>query len=237
MRCPKPGTARQTTSWRSGVVEDPAADLADEVALLGERDEALRQEHAERRVRPADERLEAEHLVVAHPHDRLEHEVELVVLDGAAQVACDLDPLGEVDADRVVKYGDGVATGLLGLVDGRVGVADQHLGIERGVRGREGHPDRRRDEELGTVDVERRPQAPPQPVGQGAGLGDTDGPAEHDDELVAADPADEIAGAGVLGETLGDLHEELVAVAVAERVVDELEPVEVEEHQPDGRTP
>jgi len=45
------GTAGDELAER--VLEDPAADLADEVALLGDRDEPFREQHAEAGMRPA----------------------------------------------------------------------------------------------------------------------------------------------------------------------------------------
>ena len=56
--------------------------------------------------------------------------------------------------------------------------------------------------------------------------------AEHD-ELVAAEPGDDVLHADRARDPVGDEHEELVAGVVAEPVVDELEPVEVDEHHPD----
>src|SRR3954451_10143288 len=55
---------------------------------------------------------------------------------------------------------------------------------------------------------------------------------EHDDELVAPEPGDGVLVADDGRETGGDLAQQLVARAVAEAVVDDLEAVEVE--QEDG---
>src|SRR5262249_6126016 len=52
--------------------------------------------------------------------------------------------------------------------------------------------------------------------------------ADEDGELVAAEAGGEILGANRVGETLRELGEQLVACAVTPRVVDRLEPVEVE---------
>ena len=58
---------------------------------------------------------------------------------------------------------------------------------------------------------------------------------DDDRELVAAEPGDGVAGAGHDLEPLGDGHEQLVALGVAEPVVDGLEVVEVQE-QDRGRS-
>ena len=56
---------------------------------------------------------------------------------------------------------------------------------------------------------------------------------EDDDELVAADAPDQAAGRRLGAESLRDRYEELVAERMAVTVVDELEPVDVEEQQRD----
>ena len=56
----------------------------------------------------------------------------------------------------------------------------------------------------------------------------------HDDELVAAHPADGVARAHGGRHALGRLDEHEVAGAVAERVVDDLEPVEVADEHADA---
>src|SRR4051795_9853813 len=58
--------------------------------------------------------------------------------------------------------------------------------------------------------------------------------AHEDAELVAAEAGDGVARVEQLGEPAGHLAQDLVAVVVAERVVDVLEAVEVDEHHDDG---
>ena len=50
----------------------------------------------------------------------------------------------------------------------------------------------------------------------------------HDDELVAAEAGERVGGPEMMREPFGHLRQHRVADAVAERVVDDLEPVEVE---------
>ena len=54
---------------------------------------------------------------------------------------------------------------------------------------------------------------------------------QHGDELVAADPRDDVLVAEAFGQPLGGGAQENVAGIVAERVVDVLEVVEVEQDQ------
>ena len=60
---------------------------------------------------------------------------------------------------------------------------------------------------------------------------DVDHVGEHDHEFVAAGPRHQVVVAHRCLEALGDRDEELVADRVADRVVHELEAVDVEEHQ------
>ena len=53
---------------------------------------------------------------------------------------------------------------------------------------------------------------------------------QHHDELVAADAADRVAGAQLLGEALRHFLQHRVARGVPRRIVDRLEAVEVDEH-------
>ena len=171
---------------------------------------------------------------VGDADDRLVHEVELAQLDGQAQVVLELDPLRHLRAHGLVEHRHRVAPGVLGLVHGGVGVADESLGVGAGiVARREGQADAGRHVELHPVDDERRPKAVAQAVGQVEGLGHAHHLAEDDHELVAADAGHEVRGPHVLVQPLGHVHQQLVAVGVAERVVDQLEAVEVEEEQGD----
>ena len=52
---------------------------------------------------------------------------------------------------------------------------------------------------------------------------------EQDAEFVAADPGDDVAVTDALGQQVGDLDQRLVAGAMAERIVDHLQAVEIDE--------
>src|SRR6202011_1821185 len=54
---------------------------------------------------------------------------------------------------------------------------------------------------------------------------------QQDDELIAARPGDHVARVERLAQTRGDFTQDAVADAVTERVVDRLEPVEVDVEQ------
>ena len=71
------------------------------------------------------------------------------------------------------------------------------------------------------------------PVGDGQGVGFVVDPVAQHHELVAAEAGHEVGGAQHRGEAVGHLHQQGVPAVVAVAVVDQLEPVEIEEGQPD----
>ena len=120
-------------------------------------------------------------------------------------------------------------------------------GVHRDVRG--AHERRRvgrvvgqaRDAD-GRVDVqrqlaehERRDEQAAHPAGQALGVGHRAHVGQQDRELVAAEARDDVVVPQRAAQPLGDLLEQLVAAVVAERVVDVLEPVDVEQHEADAR--
>jgi hypothetical protein len=126
---------------------------------------------------------------------------------------------------------------LLGAVHRGVGLADQVLGGARQVH-RDRDPDAGGDELLARAERERPGER------RGHALGDADRQLRvlevvaDDAELVTAEAGDRVAGAQALDQPRGEHAQELVAGTVAERVVDELEAVEVDEqHRDRGAAP
>ena len=101
------------------------AERADQPGLLGERDEL-----GGRGLAPAHERLDADHPARDEVDLRLIVHLELVVLERLAQAPLELDPAQDAGAGGVGEQLDAVLAGLLGLVHGRVGVAQQRLGVD-----------------------------------------------------------------------------------------------------------
>ena len=54
---------------------------------------------------------------------------------------------------------------------------------------------------------------------------------QDDDEFVAAEPRHDVARAQGAAQPVGDFHQQHVAGIMAERIVDDLEPVEIDEQQ------
>ena len=92
---------------------------------------------------------------------------------------------------------------------------------------------RRVDLEGQALDRERLAQLGEQRLGDGAGLLVRGQVGDQDAELVAAEAGDHLVLLERGAQALGDLLQETVAGVVAERVVDLLEVIEVDQH--DGR--
>ena len=187
-------------------------------------------------MRPAHQRL--------HPDDAPGVEVDLGLIVDAQLAALDRPPqrglglqaLGAPQAHGAVEDRKAGAPALLGVVHGRVGVAQQHAGGHRRVAAQR-DADRGREEDLAVGQRE----------GLGQGLGDAlchgggvvlPGDLLADDrELVAAEAREGVGGSQQGPQPSRHLLEHLVADLVPVAVVDQLEAVEVEEQDGHGPGP
>ena len=177
---------------------------------------------------PAGEGLEADHLTVLEPHDRLVGDADLAAVDGPLEVAPDGQPVdGAVVHRRLEQLDAALAVGL-GRVHGEVGVAEQLVG--RGVRAA---PDRDADAgprvDLAPFDQHRFVQGVEDALGHLDDGGRIRSVLQQDGELVATEPRRGVARAQATAQPVGDGTQQLVAGTVAEAVVDHLEVVEVDE--------
>ena len=92
------------------------------------------------------------------------------------------------------------------------------------------------DGHLAPIDQQRPLEASDQALGAPLDLGSVARVWEHQRELVAAEPGDETVVAGDQAQPLADLGEHAIAEVVAERVVDGLEVVEIEEQHGNVRS-
>ncbi len=183
---------------------------------------------AQRRVLPADQRLDADGPLVAEAHQRLVLDVELLAVHRGRQCGRQREPDDLVGvALRVVDAPAALAVGL-GPVLGDVGVADQISG--RGAGDGPLHDaDAGRDGELVAADAYRRHQCLQHGLGDGDDVVRARRALGEHHELVTAHPGDQPARArDGLVEAPGDGHQQPVADGVAEAVVDHLEPVQVQ---------
>ena len=126
------------------------------------------------------------------------------------------------------EHRDPIRAAVLGGVHRRVRLPDEILLELLGVD-RMGDSEARGDRHLPAAQVERRPEGvrePPRELRHVVGIGDR---VHQDEELVAAVARDHVGGTDRRAKPAGDGTKEVVARIVAERVVDLLEVVEVDE--------
>ena len=165
-------------------------------------------------------------MAVHQVHLRLVDQVELVVVQGAPQLGLHqqpvLLPLGQVLGEGLPA----VATAMLAVVHGGVGVLDQLLRIVA-IAGGVGDADAGAEVELVFAEPEWQRQRVQDRVGQARGQFVVGAVAQHQ-EFVTAEARQQALGADGLGDALAGAHQQVVAGAVAEHVVDGLETVQVD---------
>ena len=160
-------------------------------------------------------------------HDRLEDDVQRLGLDRAAQVRLEVEAGEHVALHPHVEDGVARLALRLGAVHRDIGVVDQLERID--VRPSERDADRTGDVELAPDDLQRIGQRAQHTLGDDRGLARVRDVLEQHGELVAADPRDRVAGPQRGVQAQRDRLQQLVAGLMAERVVDDLEMVEVDE--------
>ena len=212
-------------------MQHPAADLDDQLAVLGRRQERGGQQLLARAVAlgaPAHERLDADRLTAGERQDRLVGEHQLLARQRLAQHALELDLRAHRPAQAVVEELQAAAARALRLVHRQVGLAQHRLGVGLGVLGdRDADACEHRD--FGGAERERLLERVEHAPGERHRLALALEFLGEDHELVAAEPRDRVAVAHQLREPLGDRHQQAVADVVTEVVVDGLELVEVDE--------
>ena len=215
----------------AGLAQDPPADLCDQSCLLQQRDEVVGLNDAAHRVLPADQGLHPGGLHVAQAERRLVGEEELVLLERFAQVHVQFHAVGNRVLHPGLEHGVAVLAVPLGAVHRDVRVAQQLLG--RGWLSRR-DPDARRHAHtslLVRTELEGMLERFEQALGDQLGTGRQRELLGDHDELVAAEAPQRIDVAHHALEPRGDSPQQLIADAVAERVVDALEVVDVDEQR------
>ncbi len=154
--------------------------------------------------------------------------MELLRGDRRAEVGFEPDAVLLLGLQLGREVADDSAAGALGFVEREVGLEDQIVD-RRAVDRAEGAADRDADADLGLLDHVRLGDRLDDAVGQAFDLLAALRVGDDDRELVAAHAADMAVGADFIDQPLGDRAKHGVALGVAERVVDRLEAVEIEE--------
>ena len=215
-------------------VDDDRVDLLDHPEPLGRRQERARRDHVAVVVEHPQQDLELRRDAGLEVDDRLRDEREALLVDRDADALRPRHPALHARLRVLVGrvHDELVAPRLLGVVHREVGGDEHVLAAERvaalehrdaDARGdravaRPGHGD-----PLGAQRLE-------QVVGDALGRGEV-GLRQQHGELVAAQPRQHVGLAQPRREQLRDARDDVVAGLVAERVVDVLEVVEVEQQQ------
>ncbi len=206
----------------------PGAERQDEAAVLGHRDEHGRRHHAPDRMAPAGERLEAGHHIAPQVDDRLIVQLELLALDRLAQVHLDLPPVVDLLVHRLFVEAVVAARRRLHRVKCEVCSHQQIVGIGAVAR-TDGDPDADAGSDAMTIDLVGLADLFGQASGDGFDRGARHDRGQHDCKLVAAEPREQVPRLQHTLQSRRDLLQQQIADPMAERVVDDLEAIEVEE--------
>jgi len=209
-------------------VEHGERERADEARLLGQGEEAGGREQPAGRVLPAHERLDADDAARAQLDLRLVVQDELLAVERAREVPEQREARRRVGVARGVVVG-GARAAALGLVHRDVRALHERVGIRR-VRGEPGDPDARLDVQRDPVVREGLGDRRADEL-RGAGRPVRGAAREQHGELVAAEAGDEAPVAHRARDARADLRQQPVARRVAQRVVELLEAVEVEQQE------
>ena len=178
---------------------------------------------------PAQQRLEADDGFIVGIDHRLVVEHEFVVLQRAAQREFQLAALFSVGMERGLIAEVQPTALFLGPVERQVGIAHQRFHrrpVARADRGADAGADVKRV----VVHLIGARKHLDHRLGNPRHAGMIGCVANHDGKLVAAQTADQLVVADDRLEAVGHARQQLVADQVAQRIVDRLEPVEVD-HQ------
>ena len=231
------GHARQVQAFsvpggelRQGQVQHLAANLVDEAALFGKLDEMAWPQNAQVRMAPAHQRLGAAHACEAYDGLRLVIRQQLVALQRIAQVVLQRQQVARALVELRRKQADPAAARLLGLVHGQVGVAHELFAIVA-MPWVQRHANAGGEVQAVAVHVggliQRRDQFASH-LHRFVGVAHL---GQQHRKFIAAQAGHGVGVAQRAGQALRHLNQRGVAHIMAQRVVDELEAVQVNEQK------
>ena len=210
--------------------QHPLPDLADHPAFLGKLDELVGRDRPAGRMLPSQQRFEAAYFLARRAHDRLVGDPHLVAVERLAKVGLQRLAFGRITVHRGFVEHVLAAPGGLGGVERQVRIAHHAVGAAS-PRVADRNPDRSADRHAIALDHIRARDLLDQRARERLEQTNIDHPRQHRLEFVAAQPADLAMVAHHAGQPLRDLAEQRIADRMAQRVVDILEPVEVDQEQ------
>ncbi len=212
---------------RAGLAQHPVADGDDDAGFLGHRNEIGGRQQAALRMPPAQQGLETAHFTGMGVDLRLIEQHEFVARQRAAQVGLDLHALGIGRLHAGFPELQAAAALRLGLVHGDFGLADQAVDHVAVIR-RHAGADADRDVDFVALDVHRLGQHLDDLAADVVDVAARHQGRQQHGEFVAAQARQGVAFAQALAQPRADGEQQFVADGVAERVVDDLEVIEVE---------
>ena len=225
------------------------AERRHQAALLGERDEHRGRDRAAGRMRPARQGLDADDLQRARIQLRLIVQLHLAAFDRLLQFAFQPAAIDRDIAECGVEKPPGLPL-LLGGGHRQFGETQDFrriAGVERNPR----QTDMRGQPDLGAADVERQAQCLQHGLGVPLAMVGIDHARQQRDELIGGEPRErdvfrrppfelaerrhapvellDLAIEADLGDPAADILQQLVAGAIAERVVDLLKTLQIDE--------
>ncbi len=209
-------------------VEHPFSDGHDQAGLFRDRDELHRRDRAQVRMAPAQQGLHAGDAAAPDVPLGLVLEFEFAEFQRVPQAGLEVETLERMRVQLLGIELEIVLAHLLGLVHRDVGVLRERPLVQAVLRiGAD--PDADRDAELLADQQERAGHRGEDLLSDGHDVLPVVEFRKQDDELVAAQPRHGVAVAQAALEAIGDFLQQLVAGLVAQRVVDLLESIQVQE--------
>ena len=177
---------------------------------------------------PAQKRFGAASAAVAQIDFRLVEKPELAALQGTTQLGAEPRPRARALVDLGSEELVAVAMRLLCPVHGRIRRPQQRFGV-RTVARKCGDADARCREHFLAGEVDRHGERVEDLLRNDGGVVRSGEIGEHGREFIAADARDGVSGTHRSRQPLGHLAQQFVARGVAQRIVDELEIIQVDE--------
>jgi hypothetical protein len=219
------------------LAQDPPAHGQDQARLFRQADEVGGEQLAAPAVIPADQRLDLDWTDIPQCNHRLVAEAQLLARSRSAEIGLQVQAVAGGDAQAGLVELVPRAALRLGLVHGQIRVVEHLLRLHGSAAG-EGDPDARRDQDVASLHDERALDLRGDPLGQRGGGVEIGGVLQQQRELVSAQARDGVLRAQARGQAMADFHQKPVADLLAERVVQDLETVQIEEeHRQVGAGP
>jgi len=209
------------------LVKHLLSDAHDESGVLGGREKTDRREQSAGGVGPTDQRLIPDDTAIGQRHDRLVVNHKLGFVQSASDLVLDNQACQCLGVHGVIEESPAGSSRRLGAEQGRVGIAQQAgaggtLHVEGDSDGDGGH-------NSVTTDGQFSPYGGHYPLGDKLGLVCVLEIGDNDDELVAARAAHPVLWPQDSSDPVRYRHQDLIAGRVTQRVVHNLEVVQVDE--------